>query len=80
MPVTVPPRLLRLIVTSPLPMRNSALPTCTRTLRRMANGGRLLTEIVKFDGCPLLSSEEMESFIQSFPIEDLDSGRRDWLT
>jgi hypothetical protein len=78
--MTLPPRLLRLIVTSPLPVKNSVLPTCTRTLQRTANGGRLLTEIVKFDGRPLLSGEEMESFIQSFPIEDLDSRRGDWLT
>ena len=48
---------------------NLATSTCTRTLR-----SGTLTEIVKLDGSvDGLSDEELESFIESFPIKEATS-------
>ena len=73
-PAKGPPKLLRLIVTR---MDNPEdPPTCRRTLRRstLAEPGTL-TEIVTFYGSrDHLNNEQMERFIQSFPIEEIGAG------
>jgi hypothetical protein len=50
---------------------NLATSTCTRTLRRGS-----LMEIVKLDGCiDELSEEQLETFIETFPIQREDAAR-----
>jgi hypothetical protein len=69
-----PPPLFRLIVTR---MDNPGNPpTCKRTLqRRTPTEPGALTEIVTFYGCcDHLSSDHLENFIQSFPIEEIGMG------
>jgi hypothetical protein len=72
--VTGPPKLFRLIVTRMDKPGNP--PTGQRTLRRRVLTERgTLTEIVTFyGGCDHLSSDQIEGFIQSFPIEEIGVG------
>ena len=57
---------LRVLVSGMCKPANLANSGCTRTLR---NG--VLTEIVDLDGsCDELSDEQLESFIESFPIRE----------
>jgi hypothetical protein len=57
---------MRVLVSGMCKPANLANSGCTRTLR---NG--VLTEIVDLDGsCDELSDEQLESFIESFPIRE----------
>jgi hypothetical protein len=65
-PAKGPRQRVRVVISGVCAPANLETSRCTRTL---TNG--LLTEIVEFDGsCDDLSDEQLENFIESFPIQE----------
>jgi hypothetical protein len=61
-----PRQLMRVVISGMCAPANLGTSRCKRTLR---NG--TLTEIVELDGsCDDLSDEQLENFIESFPIQE----------
>jgi hypothetical protein len=71
-PAIVPPMLVRVYVTTAGKQAGLSTSTCTRTFSsRALNGRGILTESVVLDGtCDHLTSDQLESFLQSFPIKE----------